>query len=44
MLTEVVLRQAQERLDEGLDTSQVAEQLGVKRDTLALRDPRRAPA
>ena len=35
VLTEAVLRQAQERLDEGLDTSQVAEQLGVKRDTLA---------
>jgi transposase len=35
VLTEEVLRQAQERLDEGLETSAVAEQVGVKRDTLA---------
>ena len=35
VLTEVVLKQAQERLDEGWETSAVAEQLGVKRDTLA---------
>ena len=30
-----VLKEAQERLDEGLEISQVAEQLAVKRDTLA---------
>ena len=30
-----VLSEAQELLDEGLETSEVAEQLGVKRDTLA---------
>lgn len=35
VLTEVVLKQAQERLDEGWETAVVAEQLGVKRDTLA---------
>jgi transposase-like protein len=35
VLTEQVLKQAQERFDEGLETSAVAEQLGVKRDTLA---------
>ncbi|MCP4208131.1 MAG: helix-turn-helix domain-containing protein [Shimia sp.] len=35
VLTEAVLTEAQERLDEGLDTSEVAEQLAVKRDTLA---------
>ena len=35
VLTEEVLKQAQERLDEGWETSAVAEQLGVKRDTLA---------
>ena len=35
VLTDPVLNQAQERLDEGLETSAVAEQLGVKRDTLA---------
>jgi len=35
VLTAPVLNQAQERLDEGLETSAVAEQLGVKRDTLA---------
>jgi transposase len=35
VLTEEVLKQAQERLDEGLETSAVAEQVGVKRDTLA---------
>jgi transposase len=35
VLTEPVLNQAQERLDEGLETSAIAEQLGVKRDTLA---------
>lgn len=35
VLTAEVLKQAQERLDEGLETSGVAEQLGVKRDTLA---------
>ena len=35
VLTEEVLKQAQERFDEGLETSAVAEQLGVKRDTLA---------
>ena len=35
VLTAEVLKQAQERLDEGLETSGVAGQLGVKRDTLA---------
>lgn len=35
VLTEPVLRQAQELLSEGVETSAVAEQLGVKRDTLA---------
>ncbi len=35
VLTEEVLKQAQERFDEGLETSAVAEQVGVKRDTLA---------
>jgi transposase len=35
VLTEAVLKEAQERLDEGLEISQVAERLGVKRDTLA---------
>jgi len=35
VLTAVVLKEAQERLDEGLETSEVAEQLAVKRDTLA---------
>jgi transposase-like protein len=35
VLTTEVLNEAQERLDEGLETSEVAEQLGVKRDTLA---------
>jgi transposase len=35
VLTEEVLKQAQERFDDGLETSAVAEQLGVKRDTLA---------
>ncbi len=35
VLTAQVLKVAQERLDEGLETSQVAEQLGVKRNTLA---------
>ncbi|MGC1951684.1 MAG: hypothetical protein WA970_03740 [Gammaproteobacteria bacterium] len=35
VLTAEVLKEAQERLDEGLETSEVAEQLGVKRDTLA---------
>ncbi len=35
VLTAAVLKEAQERLDEGLDTSQVAEQLGVKSNTLA---------
>ncbi len=35
MLTAEVLKQAQERFDEGLETSEVAEQLAVKRDTLA---------
>ena len=35
VLTAPVLRQAQALLDEGLETSAVAEQLGVKRDTLA---------
>ena len=35
VLTAHVLEQAQERLDEGLEISQVAEQLNVKRNTLA---------
>lgn len=35
VLTAEVLEQAQELLDEGSETSAVAEQLGVKRDTLA---------
>ncbi len=35
VLTAEVLQEAQERLDEGLETSEVAEQLGVKRNTLA---------
>ncbi len=35
VLTAAVLRQAQERFDEGLDTSEVAKQLGVKSNTLA---------
>jgi len=35
VLTDPVLNQAQERLDGGLETSAVAEQLGIKRDTLA---------
>ena len=35
VLTGEVLQEAQERLDEGLETSELAEQLGVKRDTLA---------
>ena len=35
VLTAEVLKQAQERLDEGLAISAVAEQLAVKRDTLA---------
>jgi transposase-like protein len=35
VLTAGVLKEAQERLDEGLETSEVAERLGVKRDTLA---------
>ena len=35
VLTVEVLEQAQELLDEGLESSEVAEQLGVKRDTLA---------
>lgn len=35
VLAAEVLKEAQERLDEGLETSEVAEQLGVKRDTLA---------
>jgi transposase len=35
VLTEQVLKQAQELLDEGLESSEVAEQLGVKRNTLA---------
>ncbi len=35
VLTAEVLQEAQERLDEGLDTSQVAAQLGVKSNTLA---------
>ncbi len=35
VLTAQVLKEAQERLDEGLEIREVAEQLGVKRDTLA---------
>jgi transposase len=35
VLTAAVLAAAQERLDEGLETTEVAAQLGVKRDTLA---------
>ena len=35
VLTEAVLKQAQGLLDEGLETTEVAEQLAVKRDTLA---------
>ena len=35
VLTAEVLDAAQERLDEGLDTTEVAAQLGLKRDTLA---------
>lgn len=35
VLTEEGLKQAQERLDEGLETSAVAEPVGVKRDTRA---------
>ncbi len=35
VLTEEVLAEAQQRFDEGLEISQVAEQLGVKRNTLA---------
>ena len=35
VLTAEVLKEAQERLDEGLEISEVAEQLTVKRDTLA---------
>ena len=35
VLTEAVLKQAQGLLDEGLETSEVAEELAVKRDTLA---------
>jgi len=35
VLTAEVLQEAQRLLDEGLQTSEVAEQLGVKRDTLA---------
>jgi len=35
VLTAEVMQEAQARLDEGLETSEVAEQLGVKRDTLA---------
>ena len=35
VLTEEVLKEAQERLDEGLEISQLAEQLAVKRNTLA---------
>jgi len=35
VLNAEVLKQAQERLDEGLETTEVAEQLAVKRDTLA---------
>jgi len=35
VLTAHALKEAQERLDEGLEISEVAEQLTVKRDTLA---------
>ena len=35
VLTGEVLKEAQDRLDEELEISEVAEQLGVKRDTLA---------
>jgi Mn-dependent DtxR family transcriptional regulator len=35
VLTEAVLKRAQGLLDEGLQTSEVAEELAVKRDTLA---------
>jgi transposase len=35
VLTSEVLDAAQDRLDEGLDTTEIAAQLGVKRDTLA---------
>ncbi len=35
VLTAEVLKEAQERLDEGLEIREVAGQLGVKRDTLA---------
>lgn len=35
VLTAAVLAEAQDRLDEGLETTEVAAQLGVKRDTLA---------
>ena len=35
VLTEAALKQAQGLLDEGLETSEVAEELAVKRDTLA---------
>jgi transposase-like protein len=35
VLTAAVLNEAQQRFDEGLEISEVAEQLGVKRDTLA---------
>jgi hypothetical protein len=35
VLTAEVLEKAQEMLDAGLETAAVAEQLGVKRDTLA---------
>jgi len=35
VLTEAVLKEAQERLDEGLEISEVAEKLAIKRDTLA---------
>ena len=34
MLTGEVLQEAQERLDKGLETSEVAAQLAVKRNTL----------
>jgi hypothetical protein len=35
VLTAAVLDAAHDRLDEGLETTEVAAQLGVKRDTLA---------
>ena len=35
VLTPVVLEQAQQLLDEGLETPQVADRLGIKRDTLS---------